>query len=92
MEELGVLTERVRNNEKRIEANHDSLAFLRGSVAKQDVRIAVISSDIEDIREDVGEIKGQLKWVLRGLWAAAATFLMTAVGLATLIVSLSGGG
>jgi hypothetical protein len=85
MEALGTLQERIRNNERRIDANHDSLAVLRGAAASQETKIAVMSADLEDIHEDLGEIKGQLKWVLRGLWAGAATFLMFAVAVAGLI-------
>jgi hypothetical protein len=85
MEALGILQERVRSNERRIDANHDSVAHLRAAATTQEVKIAVISADLEDIHDDLGEIKGQLRWVLRGLWAAAGTFLMFAVALGGLI-------
>ena len=86
MEALGVLEERVRQSERRIDANHDSLATLRNANAEQNVKLAVVSADLEDIHGDLDEIKGQLRWVLRGLWAAAATFLMFAVALAGLVL------
>jgi chromosome segregation ATPase len=85
MEALAALQERLRGYETRIEANHDSIKSIRGRVGDHDVKLAVIAADLEDIHEDVREIKGQLKWVLRGLWAAAATFLMFALGVAGLI-------
>jgi hypothetical protein len=47
------------------------------------------------VREDIAEMKqdfsGQLTWVRRGLWAAAATFTMFVITLATLIVQATGG-
>jgi hypothetical protein len=87
MEALGAIQERVRNAERRLDSNHESINVLRGHVGTQDVKVAVISADLEDIHEDILEVKGQLKWVLRGLWAAAATFLMFAVALAGMVLN-----
>jgi septal ring factor EnvC (AmiA/AmiB activator) len=83
---------RLRNHESRIEANHDSLATLRSDSAGHDRDIAVIATELRETREDLGEIRKELAWVKRGLWAAAATFLMFFVAAASLLVSLSGQG
>jgi len=79
MEALGALRQQVADIDRRTTANHDAVALVRGTVSNHDVKIAVISADLEDIHDDLKEIKGQLKWVLRGVWTATATLLGTAV-------------
>jgi len=95
MEALGAIQERLRNHDARLNANHDSIGFLRGEQANQKIEIAVIHTELAGAREDIAEMKddfsGQLTWVRRGLWAAAATFLMFVIALATLIVEVVGG-
>lgn len=96
MEGFAAIDSRLREHDRRLDANHDSIGGLRGHQAKQDIDIAVMHTELAGVREDISELKGnvesQMAWVRRGLWAAAGTFLMFVVALAALIVSLSGHG
>jgi chromosome segregation ATPase len=83
---LAALTQRLQDQERRIEANHDSIHGLRGTSGDHEVKIAVISNDLEDIRDDLGEIKSQLAWLRRGMWTAAATFASFALALAGMLM------
>lgn len=85
MEANGAVEFRLRNAEQRLDATHNSITVLRDSSARHETKISVITTELRETREDISEIKDQLKWVLRGLWAAAASFLMFAVALAALV-------
>lgn len=96
MEALSAIQERLISHNARIQANHDSIGDLRGKQSTQQIDIAVMHTELAGVREDISEMKadfsGQLTWVRRGLWAAAATFTMFVVALATLIVQVISGG
>jgi septal ring factor EnvC (AmiA/AmiB activator) len=83
---------RLRNHEVRIDANHDSLSKLRETSAQHETKIQVITTELRETREDLTEIRKELTWVKRGLWAAAGTFLMFFVAAFSLLLSLSGHG
>lgn len=93
MEGFAAIEERLRSLSERVTANHDSVGSLRGKQANQQVEIAVIHTELSGAREDIAELKNyvedQLKWVRRGLWAAAATFTMFIVSFGALIIQLS---
>lgn len=90
--EANAIEFRLRNHDARIEANHDSIKVLRETSARHDTEISVMRTELRETREDLGEIRKELTWVKRGLWAAAGTFLMFFVAAASLLLSLSGGG
>lgn len=46
---------------------------------------AILKRRVDELVEDVKEIKDDLKSIRRGLWVAAATFASLAVGIFTLI-------
>lgn len=79
---------RIEELDRRATANHDGMAKVRNQVAKHDTTVGVMSNELKNVSEDLGELKGQMKWVLRGLWLAAATFTSFTIGLAVLIVSV----
>lgn len=95
MEAIAALQERLRSHHERITANHDSIGHLRGKQARQETDIAVMRTEMRETREDIVDMKqdftSQLTWVRRGLWAAAGTFLMFTIALATLIVAVFNG-
>ena len=57
MEAMGAVNERLRNVENRVDANHSSITTLRNDNARQDVELAIVSNELEDVRGDVSEIK-----------------------------------
>jgi hypothetical protein len=78
----------IRGIEQRVDAMHSGLGSVRGTLGAHDTKLGVVSTTLDNIVDDIGELKGQMKWVLRGLWLAAATFTSFTVGLAVLIVSV----
>lgn len=88
---LGAIEVTLRNHEARIEANHDSIARLRDKDAAKEVKIEVTLTEVREIRDDIMEFKGEMRWVKRGLWAASGTFLVFIVALITMIFQLTAG-
>jgi septal ring factor EnvC (AmiA/AmiB activator) len=88
--EASAIEIRLRQHEERLTANHDSVSKLRDVSANHETRISVITTELRETRDDLSEIRRELTWVKRGLWAAAATFLMFFVASASLLLSLSG--
>lgn len=87
--EVAALQERLRGLENRTDANHNGLAEQRNANARQDKEIAVTHIELEGVREDLHEIRAQMKWVMRGLWAAAATFTVFFLGVAGLVLQIA---
>jgi chromosome segregation ATPase len=88
---------RFRGVESRLDASHRSVTELRGTSARHETEIQVTGTEVREIREDIGDMKKELSearkeqkaemvWLRRGLWAAAGTFTMFVVALATLIM------
>lgn len=88
---------RFRTLESRLDASHRSTTELRGTSARHETEIKTTGVEVREIREDIGDMKRELAearreqkaemvWIRRGLWAAAGTFLMFVVALASLIL------
>jgi septal ring factor EnvC (AmiA/AmiB activator) len=99
--EASAIEVRLRNHEARIEANHRSTSTLRDSTARHETEIKVAGTELRETREDIAEIrrdlaasraeqKAEMTWLRRGLWAAAGTFLLFFVAVASLLVQLGG--
>lgn len=95
--EASAIEVRLRNHEARLEASHRSISVLRDASARHETEIKVTGTELRETREDIADMKtelaaaraeqrGEMVWVRRGLWAAAATFTMFVVALATLIL------
>lgn len=80
----------IRGLEQRVDGMHQGLGSVRGAIGNQEVRQGVLQTELKNVSDDIGELKGQMKWVLRGLWLAAATFTTFTVSLAILIVQVVG--
>lgn len=83
-----VLT-RIEELDRRATANHDSIASVRGAVASLSTDAKVLHTEFEAQREDMGELKDQMRWVIRGLVAATVTFTGLVV---TILAAVTGGG
>jgi chromosome segregation ATPase len=59
--DIGALTERVKQNTTRIEANHDTTAALREGLAGQKIQIEVMAKEVEEARADIKEAKEGLE-------------------------------
>jgi chromosome segregation ATPase len=92
---------RFRGLESRLDASHRSVTELRGVSSRHETEIQVTGTEVREIREDIGEMKRELAearkeqkaemvWIRRGLWAAAGTFLMFVLALASLILQAGG--
>jgi HAMP domain-containing protein len=88
---------RFRGIENRLDASHRSTTELRGVSARHETEIQVTGTEIREIREDIGEMKQELTkareeqkaesvLLRRTFIAAASTFAMFIVALATLIL------
>lgn len=92
---LRVIESTLADHDRRLEANHDTIRTLRDGekgVNAHETKINVIATELRETREDLTEIRGELAWVKRGLWAAAGTFLMFFVACVSLLLNLSGHG
>jgi len=92
---LRVIENTLVEHDRRLIANHDTIARIRDGekgVNAHETKLGVITTELRETREDLSEIRRELAWVKRGLWAAAGTFLMFFVAAASLLLSLSGQG
>lgn len=87
--EAGEIVTRLRAVEKELENARSFRHTLRDTQAAQATELAVLHTTLESIQEDLKELKEQGKWTLRGAWALAATFLIFAISLAAVVVSLT---
>lgn len=74
MTTLEVLAERIEVLQARARSNHDGISKLREGEGKQNERFVKLESGVEEIKNDIGELKDQMKWVIRGLVAATVSF------------------
>ncbi|HET7455401.1 MAG TPA: hypothetical protein VFJ76_07770 [Solirubrobacterales bacterium] len=88
---------RFRGVEDRLNASHRSITELRGASTRHETEIKTTSVEVREIREDIGEIRRELAkgreeqkaesvLLRRTFIAAAGTFAMFIVALATLIL------
>jgi predicted nucleic acid-binding Zn-ribbon protein len=88
---------RFRGIENRLSASHRSITELRGASSRHETEIKVTGTEVREIREDIGEMKRELSrareeqkaemvWIRRGLWAAAGSFTVFIVAIATLVL------
>ena|SRR6187200_1727023 len=92
---------RFRGIEGRLDASHRTTTELRGVSARHETEIKVTGTEVREIREDIGEMKrelakareeqkGEMVWIRRGLWAAAASFMTFVLMLAAVILQAAG--
>lgn len=99
--EASAIEVRLRNHDARLESHHSALGDLRGQSSRHETEITVARTELRETRDDIAEIKETLKtgreeqkaemtWLRRGLWAAAGTFLLFFVAVASLLVQIGG--
>jgi hypothetical protein len=99
--EAGAIEVRLRTHEARIDANHNSISVLRDTTARHDTKIEVVTTELRETREDIADMKhalaearseqkAEMIWIRRGLWAAAGTFTLFVVAIATLVLQAAG--
>lgn len=74
MEAMTGVLARLDRVEKDIETNNKYRHEMRHEMSAQDKALAVINRGQEEISTDLGDLKEQVKWVLRGLVGAIITF------------------
>lgn len=98
---MGALEVRVRTVERQLDASHTSMGKLRDASSRHETEIKVTGTEVREIREDIAEMKaaltkareeqkGEMVWIRRGLWAAAASFMTFVLMLAALILQAGG--
>lgn len=55
-------------------------ANLEGRVTSLEIRVAVAESDIKNVKEDIGTIKGDTQWIRRAFTGALITLGVTSFG------------
>ena len=90
MEALGALTQRVRGIERTADANGKAINDLAGKQGNQQTEIAVIIQQHQEIREDIGELKGQLRWIIRGIAGMIGTGLIVAATVLAAVIASHG--
>lgn len=78
---------RMENAEARLDSMHTGLGSVRGKGHKHDSELGVLKTEFKAQREDMGELKDQMKWVIRGLVAATLTFTGLIVTILTAVFS-----
>jgi len=95
METFSAVQSALSNHDRRIDANYNSIDRLRSKQEEQAVKAAELRTELSAVREDIAEMKkefgAQLTWIRRGLWAAASTFTLFVLGLATVIIQVTSG-
>lgn len=86
---IGALRVELSGLERRVDGVHNGLGVVRAKVAEHDTAISVLHTEIGNIREDIGELKDKMTWIIRGLFAAIAVGLMFLVAVATLIFQVA---
>lgn len=80
------ITERFDQFDARTKSNHDAIADLRRSGGKRQEKIIKMESTLEDLSDDIAEMKNTMKWIVRGLFGAIAVGLMFVVAVASLVL------
>lgn len=84
------LNDRFENIDSRIKSNHDSIAKQRSRTGKQQEKIIEMEGALEGLADDIAEMKGTMKWIVRGLFGAIAVGLMFVVAVASLVIQAAG--
>lgn len=80
------LDERMRTAHARIRSNHDKISKVEEKQGEQAEAMVEIRGQLNELSEDLKEIKDQVKWLLRGVFGAIAVGLMFVVAVGSLIV------
>jgi hypothetical protein len=83
------IADRFTSFDARIRSNHDKISRLGQSVSEHNTSYAELRIELRDAIEDIKEMKGDMKWIKRGLFGAIAVGLMFTISVAALIVQVS---
>lgn len=64
---MGVIKAELRDHNRRIDANHDSIGGLRADQAKNDVKIGAMTVELKETREDIADMKRDFGERFKGL-------------------------
>jgi len=88
---------RLQEHDRRLDGHDRSKGKMWEQIHDGKLKHTEVKGDVRNIRDDIIELKndfgGQMKWIRRGMWAAASTFLIFILMLAGVLVAvLSNGG
>lgn len=92
--EASAVSVRLANHDARLESHHHAIGDLRSTSATHTTEIAVIRTELKEVKDDLAEIKETVKtemtWIRRGMWTAATAligFMLTLSGLIAAVLS-----
>lgn len=84
------IQERFTSFDSRIKSNHDAIAEVRRRGGKQQEKMIEMEGTLDNLADDIAEMKNTMKWIVRGLFGAIAVGLMFVVAVATLVLQAAG--
>lgn len=81
--------DRFESYDARIKSVHDGLGDSRKEINNQGRSLVKIEEQLNDQREDIAEMKNDLKWIKRGIFGAIAVGLMFTIAVANLVVQVA---
>ena len=96
MEAGNGIVARLHEHDRRLDAHDRTRERMWEEIHDSKVKHTEVRSDVTSIKEDIAEMKDdfgeQMKWIRRGMWAAASTFLVFILMLAGVLVAVLGNG
>lgn len=80
------IQERFTSFDARIKSNHDAISDIRRAGGKRQEKIIKMESTLEDLVDDMAEVKKTLQRIMWGLFGAIAVGLMFVVAVGTLVI------
>lgn len=84
----GVIEQKLRDHDARIQANHDSVGTLRERSAANDAAIKVVVSEVGEMHSDVLTVVSRLDNLGRNFYVAAAAMGTMTIAVVSLIATL----
>lgn len=82
----------LREHDRRISGLHRTLGGLGTDVGDLKTNAAVSKKELDGLREDISDMRADMKWIKRGIWSAVAVGLMFVVAVSSLVIQIASGG
>lgn len=96
MEASNGVAARLTEHDRRLDAQDRARGKMCEEINDGKIKHTEIKGDVANIRDDIAGMKedfgGQMKWIRRGMWVAAGTFLTLILMLAAVLVAVLSNG